>query len=221
MNQISYEKVYSQYEKYIPFRQIWQDKYTEAIQAEYFKMFPKSKKFNVNKFPEGWLTDYSSNWKSIAEKLLAAYDNRKKLLKKILDELAEQDIEIVFQPEKQKLYSSSPSTYSTQTNSYSYARGDAEIELGTLKSWLPDIDAEIVDNTKSEYGKWGMYTYGEIEVWANITAWQYDYLKRNRPFSIIDYCVMCWEKGINPKVKMPFLPDSIFEKSMAKHMGRG
>lgn len=220
MNKISYEKVFEQYQKYIPFQQIWQEKYSQTMEAEYKKMFPKSKKLDYKKFPEGWLDNFHNQWKPIANKIWEAYDNRKKLLKKILDELAEEDIEIVFQSEKQKLYQSSPSTYSTQTNSYSYAKGDADIELATLKTWLPEIDAEIVDNTKSEYGKWGMYTYGEIEVWANITAWQYDYLKRNRPFNIIDYCVMCWEHGINPKVKMPFLPDSIFKQSMAKHMGR-
>jgi len=202
----SYEKVYNQYNKYIPFQEEWQAKYSASMETEYLKMFPKSKKFNYKKLPEGWLDTFHNEWKPIAQKIWTAYENRKKLLKKVLNDLRDTEINIEFQNEMHMIYSCSSYNYSTQTCAESYAHGDVKAEMFFLSKNGVTCEIRKEENT--------------YQLWANVLPWQFDYLKWHNSPSVMDYCVVLWKMGINPKVKWPFLDDKTFEKSMAIHMGR-
>lgn len=51
------------------------------------------------------------------------------------------------------------------------------------------------------------------ELWSDAEKWQLDALRR-RQRDPLAWAVACWQRGVNPKVYSPFLPDEIFERSL-------
>ncbi len=217
-----YEKIYNQHIKYIDYKEIWEEKYKIAWQEEYKKMFPKAKNIDYKKFPPEWIEEFNKDWKPLGVKLTEAYDIRKKLLNDLLNKIGnEENIDVIVDTELHKLYSVGTDVYRSQPACHSYTMGDVKMEQSWLSSiGIQELKCEITDNTKTSTGSFGAYVHGQIELWANIKEWQYDYLKRHVSFNILDWCVQCWGNGINPKVRMPFLNDELYEKSMRIHMGK-
>lgn len=92
---LSYEKIYNQYAKYIPYKSEWNDRHNAQIKADYFKAFPKSKKFTPSKLSDEYFEKLNAEWNPVAQKLLDAYDRREKILKDLLFKLSLTEIEIL------------------------------------------------------------------------------------------------------------------------------
>jgi hypothetical protein len=212
---LSYEKIYNQSIKYIPYKEDWNNKYNTHLQDIYFKTFPKRKKYDRDKIPSSSLDEAWKEWHTLAQKLSSIYDRRGTLLKNLLSELSKTDIDIIPQKEKMVLYSCETYKYSTQSNCVGYAYGDAKMELNWIIALnLHGVEASIVNNTRSEYGRYGSNYYGSFDVMANLLPWQWHYLQNHTSMSLMDWCISCWNSGINPKVRNPFIPDEVYEKSM-------
>jgi hypothetical protein len=58
-------------------------------------------------------------------------------------------------------------------------------------------------------------TYCQYELWANITPFDFQMLQWQGQFiSVLNWAVLCWRKGTNPKAYFPFLSDKDYERSL-------
>jgi hypothetical protein len=52
------------------------------------------------------------------------------------------------------------------------------------------------------------------KLWTNLNQFNYDMVKMSGKFiSVLNWAVLCWENGSNPKVYFPFLSNDDYEKS--------
>ena len=116
--------------------------------------------------------------------------------------------------EMYKLVVSHAGNYHTQGYSCNkYAKGALEERRLMLQMCGFYVEIrEIVPDEPAD--RWGI-RYNTYELWGNIT--QFDYFMLNNKgvgFTEMDYAVMCWRNGVNPKVLFPFIDDKIFDQSM-------
>jgi hypothetical protein len=65
----------------------------------------------------------------------------------------------------------------------------------------------------SSGGQFPVY-HEDYQLWANIDIFDYYLLGKSGKFiSVLNWAVMCWQKGTNPKVYFPFLSDGDYQKS--------
>jgi len=62
--------------------------------------------------------------------------------------------------------------------------------------------------------RWGVKYYN-YELWSNITPFDYYMFKEQGHFiSVLNWAVLCWQNGTNPKVYFPYLSDKDYERSL-------
>ena len=94
-----------------------------------------------------------------------------------------------------------------------YARGSLERQRMVLQMCGFQVEVkEIADTEPAD--RWGIRYYS-YELWANIPPFDYYMLNhKGIGFSEMDYAVLCWRNGVNPKVLSPFLDSMVFHESM-------
>jgi len=113
-----------------------------------------------------------------------------------------------------KVMTSHGGNYHTQGYSCNrYARGSLENQRMLLQMCGFQVEVrEITDNEPAD--RWGIH-YLSYELWANISPFDYYMLNhKGIGFNEMDFAVLCWRKGVNPKVLSPFLDQNVFEESM-------
>ena len=80
---------------------------------------------------------------------------------------------------------------------------------------LYGFQAEIKEKNESFFNdRWGV-TYRDYELWAKLTPFDYYMFKEQEQFiSVLNWAVLCWKNGTNPKVYFPFLSDKDYERSL-------
>lgn len=61
-------------------------------------------------------------------------------------------------------------------------------------------------------GRYSQYI-ADYELWANISEFDYEMMKMGYFISVLNWAVLCWQRGTNPKVYFPFLSNDDYEKS--------
>jgi len=116
--------------------------------------------------------------------------------------------------ELHKLSHSSGGDYHTQGYGCNkYAKGSLEEARLMLEmtGFKPEV-REIPD--PSGVDRWGICYY-DYELWAYIDPFNYWILNHKHiGFTEMDYAVICWRNGVNPKVLFPFMDDDVFDRSM-------
>jgi hypothetical protein len=94
-----------------------------------------------------------------------------------------------------------------------YAKASLEDDFLLLDLWGYSPEIREVSNHYDD--RWGV-NYIQYELWARITPFDFWMLKHSGIFiSVLNWAVLCWRKGTNPKVYFPFLSDDDYEKSLA------
>jgi hypothetical protein len=152
--------------------------------------------------------------KPFQDEVSARYEsmkNRKDKIDSILKEFAK-----TYTPEKQGekycLKTSESWAYSWQPSHNKYAREKLNEDILLLE--ILGFETEVVAvNGHTSDGVYPSY-WEDYQLWANITHFDYTMLSLSGEFiSVLNWAVLCWEKGTNPKVYFQFLSDDDYEKS--------
>lgn len=90
----------------------------------------------------------------------------------------------------------------------SLAEDQMLLDLWEFKTEIREIKGEFVD-------RWGI-RYNKFELWSNITDLDF-WMLQHKPgtfISVLNWAVLCWRKGVNPKVYFPYLSDEDWNKSL-------
>lgn len=139
-------------------------------------------------------------------------DEKKNEIKSRLEEFAK-----TYKPKKtltkQLITSRSGGDYHTQgfgANKYAKSALQEDFLFLDLFGFKPSIiEAKVVESG-------GHYSqrYITYELWANIDEFNFYMLKASGKFiSVLNWAVICWKNGTNPKVYFPFIHESDYEKS--------
>jgi len=118
-----------------------------------------------------------------------------------------------------KHHTSYASTYWTQGfGACKYARESAEDILNHAKDHGLRGEIRVVNShiVKSGYPHLNLPNQhsADYEVWLNTSEGGFEILQKKK-VSLLEWAIQCWRRGVNPKVYNPFLPDSIFDKSLS------
>jgi hypothetical protein len=188
-----------------------QDRLNAEILAEYKARFPKRKEplrhkaFEaVGEFGQARYT----YWKAVLTRAYRLRDMRKERVERALDWLAKR---------RQPCASEAPLVY--EQSSYSSYRSQGygcerytrqAAEQAAAHCQMLGVRAEVVDWTYSEPGQAEPYKFG-YQVLAYTDRAGIEILKR-KPVSIKDWLQDCWNRGVNPRVFNPFLPEGLEER---------
>lgn len=122
-----------------------------------------------------------------------------------------------FNPEKKTelfhIKTSSGGSYHTQgfgANKYARESLNESVRLLELLGFTVEVRAT---GGHSSGGQFPVY-HEDYQLWANIDAFDYYLLGQSGKFiSVLNWAVLCWQKGTNPKVYFPFLSDDDYKKS--------
>lgn len=143
--------------------------------------------------------------------LWVKYDSRKKMLENILRENAKD-----FIPEKtkelNKVKTSYSSNYRSQPSHNKYAREYLKDDE-TLLNILGYETKVITVNQHTDGGIYSRY-WEDYELWSNLSEFDFYMVKNGENFiSVLNWAVLCWQNGTNPKVYFQFLSDEDYNKS--------
>lgn len=143
--------------------------------------------------------------------LWVKYDSRKKMLESILRENAKD-----FIPEKtkelNKIKTSYSSSYRSQPSHNKYARE----RLREDETLLQILGYKTEVKTVNQHSSGGMYSryWEDYELWSNLSEFDFYMLKKSGKFvSTLNWAVLCWQNGTNPKVYFQFLGEDDYKKS--------
>jgi hypothetical protein len=103
-------------------------------------------------------------------------------------------------------------SYSTQPSHNKYAREALAEDIRLLEILGFETEVKAVNGHNSG----GMYSsyYEDYELWGNLSVFDFEMLKLSGEFiSVLNWAVLCWRKGTNPKVYFQFLSNDDYEKS--------
>jgi hypothetical protein len=111
-------------------------------------------------------------------------------------------------PDMNCVKTSSPSDYRSQGwGASKYAKNALMEDYNLLQ--LLGYKAEIRFAPESETMLFDCW-----QLWTNLNQFNYDMVKMSGKFiSVLNWAVLCWENGSNPKVYFPFLSNDDYEKS--------
>jgi len=183
--------------------------YQKDLENKHKELFPRRKKINLANIPDSELELIKNKWMGRARAYYTKRCHQRKLLGSVLDANCE-NVDMTPAESMSVMRSSNTSTYASQGfGAHKYARSALNSDYRILS------DAGFtVEVTESESGR---VTY--FSLMANATDYQLDALRRLDNGSLLEWAVRCWKSGTNPKVYNPFLPDGIFDESMAIAMG--
>ena len=197
-----------------------QRKFEEEVETAYRKRFPR-RKYSlsgcINENPQ-FHRDISDKYYLKFKELIKAYRAKEETLQREIEKTCENAVI----PTTERLYkheTTSASTYWSQGfGACSYARGSAESTLNHAKDYglkgeIREVNSHMV---KSGYPHMNLPSVrsADYEVWLNTTKEGFKILQ-NKKQSVLEWAIQCWRRGVNPKVYNPFLPDSIFDKSLS------
>ena len=102
--------------------------------------------------------------------------------------------------------------YSTQPSHNKYAREALTEDIKLLEILGYQTEVKTVNGHNSG----GMYPsyWEDYELWSNLSPFDFAMLKLSGEFiSVLNWAVLCWQKGTNPKVYFQFLSNDDYEKS--------
>lgn len=146
--------------------------------------------------------------------LFKQFNNKKDEIKKRLEEFASNYV-----PEKQnesiKIKSATGLYYYTEgLSANTYAKNSLRDDLVLLQ--ILGFNAEIIQGEMFKSNNLNHQVYISYELWCNISKFDYDMLKLSNEFiSVLNWAVLCWRNGTNPKVYFRSLSDDDYEKSLA------
>ena len=136
----------------------------------------------------------------------------KKYMKTLLEEYAKTH-SVISSNNMYLLKTSDGGDYHTQGfGCNKYAKGSLQepkmlLDLFGYKTEINEMLGERTD-------QWGI-RYNTYELWANISPFDYYCFREQGNFiSVLNWAVLCWRNGVNPKVYFPFLSDEDYEKSL-------
>ena len=197
-----------------------QSQFEVEIETAYRKRFPR-RKYTINRSIEEnqplhkeTYDKYGLNVKNLIE----TQDTKEKgLLCEI--QKACQYSEIPITKNLHKHHMTSASTYWSQGfGACKYARESAKDILNHARDHGLRGEIRVVNShtVKSGYPHLNLPNMhsADYEVWLNTTKVGFKILQKKK-VSLLDWAIQCWRRGVNPKVYNPFLPDSIFDKSLS------
>jgi hypothetical protein len=194
--------------------------YEPAIKAEmataYFQQYPRRKKFNMAELDPAVKFKVIAKWREIALANFEAWNVRYKKLGKLLDRLATiTPITLPDLPADRWPVMKAADSYEYHTQGYGAAKYARESlvrdEVVLLAAKIP-YSIEMVNHTDN-LGHVDQY-HAKFLLKAPLTDWQLDCLTRTYRPTLAQWAWDCWERGVNPKVYNPFLPDDIYEMTM-------
>jgi len=214
------------YNKWIELNNLrWDQSCVSEIQERFEKSVIKLYKEITGKTTKNFSKAYSYMNENNREELLEAkkpfedevnslwfeYDNRKSMIENLLQENATE-----FIPEKtqglNKVKTSYSSTYRSQPSHNKYAREYLNDDKTLLEILGYETEIVVVNQHRGQ----GMYPsyWEDYELWANISEFDFYMLKKGGEFiSVLNWAVLCWKNGTNPKVYFQFLSDDDYKKS--------
>lgn len=80
---------------------------------------------------------------------------------------------------------------------------------------LLGFKTEIKESNVAYYGTYRVHS-ATYELWANISKFDFYCLENGGTgLSILDWAVLCWRSGVNPRVYAPFLSDVVSDKALS------
>lgn len=160
----------------------------------------KSAQYPRSKYPE----EYAKIFEAIKPRYTVVFENlvKKEIrLKEILNFLASRQ-KIQETEEEHVVYACSSGQYNSQGfGAVTYARNDVRGKSDLFQS--AGIPFRIEEEKQSHGGT-------NFKLIAKTDAAGFDQLKR-RPVDLVELVRMCWKRGSNPRVSMPFLPHGFEE----------
>lgn len=195
----------------------------DEMQAQFDKQIMKEYKIRTGKASKNLKKIHEFFGKEAIDEMSASFlkiykeklENRKAIkanMERLLKEHAKVHT-IIASPEMYLLKTTDGGSWHTQGwGGNKYARvALAEDELLLQLHGFKTEVREIVDQHPSKDGT----RYKKYELWANITEFDFWMLNHSGNFiSVLNWAVLCWRKGTNPKVYFPFLSDEDYENSL-------
>lgn len=202
-NQESVSEVQSRFEKAVI------SLYKKAV-GKSTKNFPKAFSYLKENHPEE-LTEVKKPFEEEVNSIYTKYKSRKEMLETILEnESAE------FEPIKtknlNKVFYSSSYDFCSQPSHNKYARE----RLREYETLLSLLGFKVEVRTVNQHSDTGMYSryWEDYELWSNLSEFDFYMLKKSGQFiSVLNWAVLCWQNGTNPKVYFQFISDDDYEKS--------
>jgi len=176
-------------------------------QGDFFKAYNNLK----SKGYEDLLEKEMKSFKEEVNKRFTEFKEDKKAKENLLREFSK-TYQTEFLDEMIVVKKSSAYDYWTQTSACKYAR-EALTEDKLLLEFLGYQTEVKASNGHMSGGMFSRYSE-DYELWANISEFDFQMLQWSGKFiSVLNWAVLCWQKGTNPKVYCPFLSDDDYQKS--------
>lgn len=188
--------------------------YMENLEKEYFKLFPRRKKFVYKNLPGDVQFSIRTKWVNIFTELFSRHQRVDKMLEKMLNEKSE-TTEIIPGETWNKLFKRSGGDFWSQgygANIYAEASVKETQEILTRNGIESRITKSLFYKTSDGMEDWEFYLEAPLE------PWQYDCVIRKTPWDLYSWAVSCWKRNVNPKVYLPMMDFDIWERSMEESM---
>jgi len=213
---INYKKLFSAYTKYSEYAIDWHsidDKLAAEILAEYARASGKRTK-NIAKaakfLGDNRVEEIKKPYQELISHKIEQRRAIKENMKRMLLEYAE-NYEIKRAGKMILLRKSRGGDHHTQgfgANKYAKSELQADkllLELSGFNVEIKEIVGDYVNRMR----------YNTYELWADITEFDFWMLKAKGKFiSMLDWAVLCWRHGTNPKVYFPFISDIDYTESL-------
>lgn len=195
------------------------------LEALYRKKYPKRKLLwekIVAEFPDEWEA-IKAEAKHLFGNMWASHSSEEKQVEWALGMLAEHAAPTITD-EAHTFHAVDEGTYRSQGwGACKYARNSAqscadEAEYHGLKAEVRDVFVEYDRPIHSPYNG-TIRGYHNYEVWVNTDRLGWEIVTRKGGVPLRDWLMLCWRRGVNPRVYNPFLPHGIEEKLEIDHFG--
>jgi len=179
------------------------------VERLYKEQHPR-RKFDLSKASnEGWYMDVLGEWQVKADAMLKDRREFDEAAKAHLAELAK-TAEMPISSEMIQIHKTDGGMYHTQGyGANGYAKGAAQSEAD--KAEFHGLNTEVRVLAKDKADRWGI-SYETYGVFANTTEAGIALLHYKEAPPLREEVRMCWKRGVNPRVYLPFLPHGYEEK---------
>jgi len=186
------------------------------LQRRYKEQYPRRKFDGAKVVLEDWYKGVLEEWQGKADALIKERSEFKKLAEAHLGELAK-SAEMPTTDEMIQISMTDGGWYHTQGyGANSYAKGAARSEAD--KAEYHGLKTEVRTLEKQKADRWGI-SYETYGVFANTTEAGIALLNYKEAPPLREEVRMCWKRGVNPRVYMPFLPHGYEEQEGLDYYG--
>jgi hypothetical protein len=195
-----------------------QKRFEKATIALYKKITGKNTKSFTKAhsyLKENHAIDLGDMRKPFEEEVSLSYQthkNRKELLEKTLVD-GSKDFVVQSTKKLNRIAISYSSNYTSQPSHNKYARVNLQADKTLLEILGYKVEVRVVNQHVSE-GSYSRY-WEDYELWANLSEFDFYMLRKSHFISVLNWAVLCWKNGTNPKVYFQFLSDEDYNKSQA------